>query len=246
MTTGSRVRDQVPKPALAGREMEALVRFHPDVNWSGVIEENGMGPGSPRMLATGRGRHREIQCGLWMVGEYEQFLEDGTFVLRWELHWVAGWDESNGEYRATHSDNFGHAGVMRGFIYGNRLTFESIGDSPAKIRLVWDADEKSDLVWTKRSVPRRWAMDAGRDLPPHPDSGPFGEHLNGKCKVFGVKHATAVDIRRVKNWIRVYDLRISWSARDARWRPAIHKETVWGEMRRIYDVNLSPTVRHGW
>ena len=150
MTTASRARDRVPKPAVAGHEMEALVRFHPDVNWTGVIEENGMGPGSPRMVATGRGCHREIQGGLWIVGDYEQdqFLEDGTFVLKWELHWVAGWDESNGEYRATHSDNFGHAGVMRGSIEDDRLTFESIGDSPAKIRLVWDAGEKSDLVWT--------------------------------------------------------------------------------------------------
>jgi len=130
--------------------MVALVRFHPDVNWTGVIEENGMGRGSPRMLAPGRGRHREIQGGLWIVGDYEQdqFLEDGTFVLKRELHWVAGWDESNGEYRATHSDNFGHAGVMRGSIEGNRLIFESIDDLPAKICLVWDADEKSDLVWT--------------------------------------------------------------------------------------------------
>jgi len=27
--------------------MQDLLRFHPDVDWTGVIEENGMGPGSP-------------------------------------------------------------------------------------------------------------------------------------------------------------------------------------------------------
>jgi len=100
----------------------------------------------------------------------------------------------------------------------------------------------------QRSIPRRWAVDAGRDLPPHTRFRIIlisSEHLNGKCKVFAVKHATAVNIRRIKNWIRVRpsDCLV---CHDARWRPAIHKETVWGEVRRIYDVNLSLTVRHGW
>jgi hypothetical protein len=37
------------------------------------------------------------------VGTYEQdqYLADGTFVLKWQLHWVAGWDPANNEYRAT-------------------------------------------------------------------------------------------------------------------------------------------------
>ena len=60
----------------------------------------------------GRGVHRTIQDGLWIVGDHEQdqFL-DGTFVIRWQLHWVVGWDPAADEYRATHADNYGHAGV---------------------------------------------------------------------------------------------------------------------------------------
>ena len=49
-------------------------------------------------------------------------------MLKWQLHWVAGWDPSSGEYRSLHADNYGHAGVMRGHLVGDRLTFESLGD----------------------------------------------------------------------------------------------------------------------
>lgn len=143
-------RRLVPRPASPGRELAALMEFHVDADWTGTIEENGMGPGSPRMRANGSGRHRTIQNGLWIVGEYQQdqYLEDGTFVLKWELLWVAGWDASTKEYRATYEDNFGNAGVMRGWIAGDRLTFESASDSPVKIRLIWDAANRSDVVWT--------------------------------------------------------------------------------------------------
>ena len=36
-------------------------------------------------------RHEIIQDGRWIVGTYQQdqFLADGTFVLTWQLHWVA-------------------------------------------------------------------------------------------------------------------------------------------------------------
>jgi hypothetical protein len=141
--------DKVPKPVTPGPEMEALSRFYPDVTWTGTIEENGMGPGTPAMTAQGWGKHERIQEGLWIVGTYEQeqFLLDGTFVLKWQLHWVVGWDPAKGEYRATIADNYGHADVMRGQIEGNRLVFESIGNPPIRIRLVWDAADPADITW---------------------------------------------------------------------------------------------------
>ena len=49
-----------------------------------------------------------------MDSEQDQFLEDGTFVLRWQLRWVSGWDPEHGEYRAVMADNYGHADVYRG------------------------------------------------------------------------------------------------------------------------------------
>jgi Protein of unknown function (DUF1579) len=139
----------VPKPITPGPEMEALARFHADVTWTGAIEEGGMGPGTPAMTAVGWGRHERIQDGRWIVGTYEQdqYLPDGTFVLKWQLHWVAGWDSASGEYRATIADNYGHADVMRGWIDGDRLTFKSIGDPPVRLRLVWDVSDPATMTW---------------------------------------------------------------------------------------------------
>lgn len=141
--------DKVPKPIVPGPEMEALDRFYPDVTWTGTIEAGGMGPGTPAQTAKGRGKHERIQDGRWIVGSYEQdqLLLDGTFVLRWQLHWVVGWDPTNAEYRATIADNYGHADVMRGQIEGDRLVFESIGDPIVRLRLTWDASDPGDITW---------------------------------------------------------------------------------------------------
>ena len=130
----------VPMPAPPGAEMTALLRFHRDSTWTGSIAEGGMGPGTPAMTARGSGRHEVIQDGRWIVGSYEQdqFLLDGTHVLTWQLHWVAGWSPADGEYRATVADVYGHAEVLRGRIDGDRLVFESVGDPPARIRLTWE------------------------------------------------------------------------------------------------------------
>jgi len=140
----------VPKPISIGPEMEALARFHVDCSWKGTVFAGGMGPGCPAMIAFGKATHMPIQGGRWIVGTYEQVqhLLDGTFVLRWELHWVAGWDPVHEEYRATVADCYGHAEVMRGRIEGDRLTFESLGDSPVRIRIVWDFSDPEHLRWT--------------------------------------------------------------------------------------------------
>ena len=52
---------------------------------------------------------RRAQDGLWYVCDFEQEqrLTDGTFVLRWQLHWVTGWDGAAREYRASSADNNG-------------------------------------------------------------------------------------------------------------------------------------------
>ena len=56
--------------------------------------------------------------GQWpaTVVQSSQYLHDGTFVLKWQLHWVSGWDPEHGEYRASMVDNYGHAMVYRGWI----------------------------------------------------------------------------------------------------------------------------------
>ena len=108
--------------------MAALGRFYRDVSWEGTIREGGMGPGTPAMTGVGRGTARAIQEGRWIVldCEQDQFLLDGSFVLKWQLHWVSGWSPEHGEYQAVMTDNYGHAEVFHGRIDGDRLVFESI------------------------------------------------------------------------------------------------------------------------
>jgi hypothetical protein len=148
MSAGAEL-DGIPKPITPGPEMAALARFHTDVTWTGTIQPGAMGPGTPAMTATGWGTHQPIQDGRWIVGTYQQdqYLLDGTFVLTWQLHWVAGWDPTAQECRATLADNYGHADVMRGRIDGDRLTFETIGAAPVRLRLVWDRRDPANLVW---------------------------------------------------------------------------------------------------
>jgi hypothetical protein len=73
-------------------------------------------------------------------------LLDGTHVLHWQLHWVAGWSPADGEYRATVADVYGHAEVMRGVIDSDRLVFESVADPPVRIRLTWELTGPA-VVW---------------------------------------------------------------------------------------------------
>jgi hypothetical protein len=171
LTTGN--VNQVPKPVTPGPEMAALARFHRDVTWAGFIAEGAMGPGTPPMTAVGSGTHEYIQDGRWIVGNYQQdqFLLDGTFVLTWQLHWVAGWDPVANEYRATVADNYGHAEVMCGDIDGDQLVFESLGEPPVRLRLVWDVTDSDHVTGATRCrstvLHGRWSSSttADRSLP---------------------------------------------------------------------------------
>jgi hypothetical protein len=69
----------------------------------------------------------------------QSVLEDGTFVLKWELHWVCLWDPASNEYRATVADCYGHTEIMRGQIEGDLMIFESMRDTPPMLRKTWEA-----------------------------------------------------------------------------------------------------------
>jgi hypothetical protein len=146
---GASVAAAVPQPASVGPEMAALGRFYTDVTWTGTIHEGGMGPGTPVMTGAGRGQVQAIQDGRWIVldCEQDQFLPDGTFVLRWQLHWVSGWSPEHGEYRAVMTDNYGHAEVYHGRIEGDRLVFESLEGAAARLRFTWDASDPGVILW---------------------------------------------------------------------------------------------------
>ncbi len=153
----------IPRPVVAGEEMEALKRFHRDVTWQGHIQEGGMGPGTPAQMGKGKATHHWIQDGRWVVGDFEQdqFLEDGTFVLKWELHWVCGWDPVNQEYRATVADCYGHTEVMRGRIEGDLMIFESMRDTPPMLKMTWDASSPDVILWRNEMT---WSGSSSRNI----------------------------------------------------------------------------------
>jgi hypothetical protein len=141
----------LPASATPGPELAALAPFYRDWTWSGLVEAGGMGPGSPAMTGVGSARCRLVQDGLWFACDFkqEQALLDGTHVLTWELHWVAGWDGRAGEYRASSADNQGpNLGLYRGRIVdGDQLVYESLDARLPRIRLTWLLDDAEHCRW---------------------------------------------------------------------------------------------------
>ena len=140
----------LPVSATPGLQMAALARFYRDWRWTGLIEENGMGPGSPAMTGTGLATCRLIQDGLWYDCSFqqEQRLLDGRFVLTWQLHWITGWDGRAGEYLACSADNnVPTLEIYRGWLDGDRLTYEPLGESLPRIRLTWILDGADHARW---------------------------------------------------------------------------------------------------
>lgn len=141
---------QLPHAAEPGSEIAALAPFYRDWRWDGTIRPGGMGPGSPEMHGRGSATCRLIQGGLWYACDFEQdqHLADGTFVLRWRLHWVTGWDRMAGEYRASSADNNGpNLAIYRGRIDGRQLVYESLQEGYPRIRLTWLLDDASHAIW---------------------------------------------------------------------------------------------------
>ena len=146
----SETATQLPHSAVAGSEMVALAPFYRNWTWTGTIQAGGMGPGSPEMSGAGRAVCRPIQDGLWYDCDFEQdqLLADSTFVLRWRLHWVTGWDQLAGEYRASSADNNGPSlAIFRGRIEGERLVYESLSSILPRIRLTWILTDPDHATW---------------------------------------------------------------------------------------------------
>jgi hypothetical protein len=101
------------------------------------------------MTGIGHSTSQVIQDGRWIVvdSEQDQYLEDGTFVLKWQLHWVSGWDPEHGEYRAVMADNYGHADVYRGRSRGTAWSSNRCGTPGPGLRFTWDASVPGVITW---------------------------------------------------------------------------------------------------
>jgi hypothetical protein len=141
---------QLPVSKTAGAEMAALAPFYRDWRWTGTIEADGMGPGSPEMSGIGHATCRPIQDGLWFDCDFEQEqrLIDGSYVLTWRLHWITGWDAAAGGYRASSADNNGPTlEIYRGRLDGDTLVYESLKEALPRIRLTWVLTDPTHCTW---------------------------------------------------------------------------------------------------
>jgi hypothetical protein len=132
--------------------MEALRQFLFDCKWTGTVEEGGMGPNSPRMTAKGQGTIRPIMGGLWLVGDFEQeqFVH-GERLIRWQAHYIAGWNGPANEYRIALVEYNGITALMSGRIEGNSFITENSAGSPLRLQMVWERLAEGKIKWTNRS-----------------------------------------------------------------------------------------------
>lgn len=131
-----------------GIETRALAQFHRNGTWTGRVEANAMGPGSPEMEARGRATCEWIINGFWLscMFEQDQFIK-GEKVVTWKAHWVTGWDMVAQEYRAVGVDSNGVAFIFRGELKGDALVMESMGDSPVRLRFTWKVVGPDAITW---------------------------------------------------------------------------------------------------
>ncbi len=138
-------KPNLPKP---GPQVKELSKFHANGSGVGKVVANGMGPGSPEMDANGRATCEWIQDGLWLSCDFEQDqFAQGEKILTWNAKWIIGWDSRSQEYRAVGVDTNGNSFIFGGRIEGDRLIMESLGDSPVKLRFIWDASDQKAIKW---------------------------------------------------------------------------------------------------
>ena len=141
-------------PAKPGLETEALKKFFPDganVTWIGTVKEGGMGPGSPKMTAKGKGTFKWIMNGLWAMVDMEQdqFVA-GKKTLTWKAHMVVGWDFSAKAYRAIVADSNGSTALFNCEIEGDKFIMRAdaiIMGQPTKIRMTQDHTNPQAVAW---------------------------------------------------------------------------------------------------
>jgi hypothetical protein len=138
-----------PKPATPGPEMEALMRFHRDVRWTGRVRAAA---DVPEMAASGQGHFRITSNGLWIIGEFAQDqFHEGFKVTEWSAHYIAGWDTARRCYVAFAADSNGRSVPFTGAIEGDRFIITSEGayidNAPARLRMIWDAGSPAFMSW---------------------------------------------------------------------------------------------------
>jgi Protein of unknown function (DUF1579) len=144
------------------------------ISWTGTLQANAIGPGSPEGQIAGRGTGTWVNDGLYLLFAGEQTYTLGELTWAWKGHFLIGYDPAVQRYREILADNIG-MGLKDCTLQDTRLTvdfppgvaFEAAGHSiryrqtydwaePGKITLTMEREvDGGDWVLTERSVATR-------------------------------------------------------------------------------------------
>lgn len=152
-------------PPKAGTETEALKPFAKSATWTGKVPAGAWGPSSPEMTSKGKATCKWTLNNLWATCELEDTMGTGKQAMKWQAHWTFGWDFGAKEYRGVIADTWGMAGMMKGTLEGQKLTWESMHEvmmmgHPTKMRMTMDATDPKAMKFTgEHTVGGKWIVD---------------------------------------------------------------------------------------
>ncbi|HTJ59031.1 MAG TPA: hypothetical protein VL418_15940, partial [Devosiaceae bacterium] len=143
-----------PQVVRPGPETRALERFHRDASWTGTIKAAG---GVPEMSASGSGKFRWSDDGLWIIGAFQQDqFHGGEKVASWNAHYLAGWDFARKAYIAFAVDSNGRSVDFTGEIIGDSFIITSdilpSGAGEARLRMTWDLSDPAIPHWKNETA----------------------------------------------------------------------------------------------
>lgn len=149
-----------PKP---GPETEALKPFSKSLSSTGTVPAGAWGA-NPEMPTKGRATCRWVLGNLWIQCDIQETTGKGKQAMKWQGHWVFGYDFAEKGYRGTMTDNFGMQVPLKGTLEGSKLTWESgevqMMGHPTKIRITEDATDPKAIKFTsEHEMNGKWVVD---------------------------------------------------------------------------------------
>jgi hypothetical protein len=143
-----------PKP---GPETEALKPFAKSITSTGTMNAGAMGPGSPEMPTKGKATCKWVLNNLWIACDIEETSGAGKTAMKWQGHWVFGYDFLAKGYRGTMTSSMGAQMRMKGTLEAQKLTWETVDEMkmpgmPSKTRITLDATDPKAIKFTDEGL----------------------------------------------------------------------------------------------
>lgn len=145
-----------PKP---GPEQDALKPFAK----GGAMTGTHMMPDGKEMPTKGKATCKWIDGNMWVACDLEETTGTGKTAMKWNGHWVFGYDNVAKAYRGYMVDNMGMSGRMKGTLDGTKMVWESMDEMkgppgmPTKQRVTEDvSDPKVDKMTFEGMMNGKW------------------------------------------------------------------------------------------